>query len=764
MTLRRSSCLLLGVAAVATAPSAWAQTTRPAAAATSTADPAAAGPTLGEIIVTAQRRSESLQKTPVAVQVFSVEALAAKSATSIMDLPQLVPGLSIASNGPYAPINLRGVGSNRPSGSVLTFIDGVYQPYSAGTTQFATISGIEVDKGPQGTLFGRNATGGIIQITTRKPSHEFGGQAEVGYANYNTFSGDAYLTGGLGDKVAADIAAYYSDRTNGWGTNLATGKDVFTAKDFGVRNKWVLNASDVTSFELINDYSYSRSDTGSNITPLYGTRPLYSPLTRNSYTLPGKFDVSGEYGPLGVTKQGGVSLKSETEIGGVTVRNITAWRRLGTFFLADQDATPVDLLHVHVDIADNSWSNEFQLSSAHPTWLNWVAGAFYFHEVEDTLFSLGGLATPVAFGAPPGDSYDVAASLHTDAIAGYGQATVEFHPGTKLTLGARYTSDKRRIDGEARFQGAGTTVIPGTAGVQEKTFDKFTYRVVLDQQFTPDYLGYVSYSTGFNSGTFNQLSIPGFNDLVNPPINPETIKALEVGLKTTYFDNRLRVNLSAFRYRYSNLQLQVYKFGNVTTVNAAGAHIQGLDFDITARPIQNLTFSVSGEFLDAKYSSYPNAPLYLTCPSGIALVSGAPACDATRGNGELVTLLLADTKVNGGRGAEGNQAINAPKFSINAGLGYTVPTRIGDFFTSLNISYRDRYYADAANQYSIKSLTLIDASERWTSENDKTYVQVWIKNIANERYDSYVNFTSPVGVFGVPAAPRTYGITIGTKF
>lgn len=760
MRLKNYSLLLIGVAAIAPMSQAWAQATDTGATAVSQTDDEG----LGDIIVTAQRRDESLQKAPVAVQVFSQDALRARGATTILDLPQLVPGLTINSNGPYAPISLRGVSSNRPSGSVLTFIDGVYQPYNAGITQFVTVSGIEVDKGPQGTLFGRNSTGGIVQITTRKPSSEFGGQIEAGYANYDTISGNGYLTGGFGDSVATDIATYYSDRRDGWGVNRATGKDVFTAKDFGVRNKWNIQASDVTSFEVIGDYTFSRTDLGANITQLYGTRPLYNPLTRSTYTLPGKFDVNSDSGPVTVTRQGGVSLKAETQVGGVILRNITAWRKLKAHFLADQDSTPVDFLHADIDIANQSVSNEFQISSANPTWLTWVAGIFYFHDKEDTNFSLGGLAASLVFGAPPGQSFDVKASAITDAIAGYGQVSAEIVPGTKVTIGARYTSDKRSIEGESRFVGATVTPVPGTAGRQEKTFDKFTYRVVLDHQFTPDILGYASYSTGFSSGSFNQLSIPGFNDVVNPPIKPETIKAAEVGLKTSFFDNRLRVNLSAFHYRYNDLQLQVYKFGNITTVNAAGAKIQGLDVDVTARPVRNLSFSVSAEYLDAKYTSYPSAPVYVTCPSSITLTSGAPACDATRGNGELINLLLSDTTLNGGRGANGNRAINAPRYSINGNITHTLPTGIGEFLTSLSVSYRGTFYADAANIYPIRAVTLLNASERLTLSDGQTYIQGFVNNITNRRYDGFVNFTTPVGVFGNPAAPRTYGLIVGTKF
>lgn len=720
---------------------------------------------LGDIIVTAQRRDESMQKAPVSVQVFSAEDLAARGARSVQDLPNLVPGLAIASNGPYSPINLRGVSSNRPNGSVLTFIDGVYQPYAAGLPQFVNVSGIEVDKGPQGTLFGRNATGGIIQISTRKPSHTFGGQIEAGYANYDTISTNGYVTGGLSDNVATDLSIYYGNRRDGWGTNQATGNDVFTAKDFGIRNKWVIDASDVTSFEIIGDYTFNRSDVGANITPLGGTGALYNPLTRTSYNLPAMFDVNADSGPITRTRQGGISLKAETQLGAFTFRNITSWRKLRSAFTADQDSTAVNFLYADIDIGNESWSNEFQISSTEPSWLTWVAGVFYYNDKETTNFSLGGLAASLVFSAPPGQSYDVAAVLKTEAIAGYGQATATVTPGTRITLGARYTSDKRGLVGGGSFVGTTATPIPGTAGNQSKTFNKFTYRIVLDQEITPDILAYGSYSTGFSAGTFNQLSIPGFNDIVNPAVEPETIKALELGVKSSFFGNRVRFNVSAFQYKYDNLQLQVYDFGNIRTVNAAAAKIRGIDFDLTARPIPSLTLGISGEILDAKYTSYPDAPVYLTCPTSTALLtSGAPVCDATRGQGELVGLLLADTNVNGGRGADGNRAINAPRFTLNASVGHTLRTNFGEFATNVSLSYRGSFFADAANQIRIPSVTTINASERLTLSDEKTYVQAWVNNLTNRRYDGFVNISTPIGAFGNPAAPRTFGVLVGTKF
>lgn len=756
------SRLLIGVAAIMPVSTSWAQeATAPADQPVKAVDETG----LGEIIVTAQRREESLQKAPVSVQVFSAEELSSRGARSVLDLPNLVPGLAIASNGPYSPINLRGVSSNRPNGSVLTFIDGVYQPYAAGLPQFVNVSGIEVDKGPQGTLFGRNATGGIVQISTRKPSSTFGGQVEAGYANYNTISTNGYVTGGLSENVAADISAYYNNRRDGWGTNRATGNDVFTAKDFGVRNKWAIDASDVTSFEIIGDYTFNRSDVGANITPLRGEGALYNPLTRTSYNLPGKFDVNADIGPITRTRQGGVSLKAETQVGALTLRNITSWRRLRSGFTADQDSTPANFLYADIDIRNESVSNEFQISAVEPSWLTWVAGVFYFNDKETTNFSLGGLAASFAFGAPPGQSYDVGAVLKTEAIAGYGQATAKVTPSTRITLGARYTSDKRNLVGGGNFVGTTATPVPGTAGEQSKTFNKFTYRVVLDQEITPDILAYGSYSTGFSAGTFNQLSVPGFNDIVNPAVEPETIKAAEIGLKSSFFNNRLRFNVSAFHYKYDNLQLQIYDFGNIRTVNAAAAKIRGVDFDLTARPVPSLTLGLSGEILDAKYTSYPDAPVYLTCPTSNALLtSGAPVCDATRGQGELVGLLLADTNVNGGRGADGNRAINAPKYTLNVNLGHTLETGLGVFATNVSMSHRGTFFADAANQIRIPSVTTINASERLTLSNEKTYIQAWVNNLTNRRYDGFVNVSTPIGAFGNPAAPRSYGVLIGTKF
>jgi iron complex outermembrane receptor protein len=752
--------LMAGAAMMAISTSAWAQTPTGDRAGTSSSDVVG----LGEIVVTAQRRGESLQDVPVAVQYFASEQLDAKGITSIVDLPQVVPGLQIAPTGTYTPVNLRGVGSNRNTGSVLMFVDDVYQPYSAGITQFVTVNGVEVDKGPQGTLFGRNATGGIIQLTTRRPSQDFTAEGELSYANYSTISGNFYLSGGLTDKLAADLSGYYADRKEGWGVNRATGDDVFKAKDYGFRTKWVYDLSDTTSFEFVADHTYSYAEVGANITPRDG-EPLYNLLTRGPYTLPGKFDVLGEYGPSALTRQSGASIKAETELGGFKLREIFAYRKALYDFKADQDATPLDMLHAYVDGSAESYSNEFQITSATPPeWLEWVVGVFYFHSREDTLFRLGGILTAPVFGAPPGASYDVVSVLDTDAIAGYGQATAEVRPGTKLTFGARYTSDKREVSGLSRLGGPGAFVVPGSNGTQSKTFDKFTYKVSLDQRLTPDILGYVSYSTGFNSGSYNQVSIPGFNDIVNPAVQPETIKAWEVGLKSSFFDNRLRVNLSAFHYDYENLQLQVYNFGNISTINAAGAKIKGLDFEISARPMPNLTVNLSGEFLDAKYTSYPSAPLYVTCPSTVTLLSGAPACDATRGNGELISLLLSDTTLNGGRGADGKRAINAPEFSANFDVGYTIPTSFGDFLSTVSVSYRGKYYADAANAYQVDDVTLLNLSERWTSPDGKTYVQGWIKNATNERYDVFVNFATPVGDFGNPAAPKTYGVTVGRKF
>ncbi len=696
---------------------------------------------LAEVTVTAQRRAESSQQVPISVAAFSPDDLKTIGASSTDDLPSMVPGLTLQPTGASRPIFLRGVGNNNNSNvgsAVLIFIDGVYYPYQFGNLPYNNVSSVEVDKGPQGTLFGRNATGGVIQITTRDPQSAPSANLEVGYANFNTQSASAYLTGGLTDRIAADLSVDYSDQKDGWGRNLATGQDIYTAKNLALRDKMLFHFSADTQLRLTFDYLTSDANGNSGIVfvPAVNYPNLFNEVTRQPFPISGRYNADSNYQPGYTVRQMGASARFDTSLGALRGVSITSWHTQRTSLYIDYDGTPTPFFNIYRFDNRSAETQEFQLLSAEDSLIKWVSGLYFYNDTGRMQpFQFGGIGGSAVFRAPAGEPFDIVASDRVTSYAAFGQATIPLPSNSDLTLGARYTIDQRYIDG---YTMRGPAISPGSGGQLSKAFRKPTYRVMLDHHFTNDLMAYVSYNRGFNSGYFNQVSVAGFGPGADPAVNPEIMDAYEIGEKSEWLDHRLRLNTSGFWYQYKNLQQQVYEGSALVTVNAAAARIRGLDVELEARPATALTLAAGLEYLDAKFISYPNAPIYSIAPNG-ALVS-APG------------------------DAAGDNIPYAPKYSYNIRGTYDIASPIGDFSTTAALSYTGSWYGDPGNLYRQPGRALVNVSETWTSSEGRASVSAWAKNVGNKYYDAGINVLSPVGVIGGAGGPRTYGVTVGYRF
>ena len=696
---------------------------------------------LEEVIVTAQKREQSAQAVPIAISTFTAETVENMGVRNTTDLPLLVPGFTLSPAGGALNYYLRGIGSgsNNPGveSEVSTFVDGVYMPFQRGNIQsFNNIVGIEVDKGPQGTLFGRNATGGVIQIRTKDPAFEPQGEGEVGYGNYNTVTGSLYATTPISDKVAADLAVHYQKQFDGFGKNFATGKDILKTEALGIRSKWLLNVSENTTIRIMADYGRSEGSDGSIVKP---TRPngfLYNYVQDKLDFYPGFYNINSDWPPHWKERQYGLSMKLETDFGWARFVSVTAWRKLDSEFYVDYDGTPIAFAPLTILSRDEAESQEFQLLSPDDSKLKWVVGAFFFNESGAVdPFRFGGLLGQVVFGGPAGEPFDIIDFNKTRSYAAFGEATANLGADTRLTLGLRYTIDQKKIRGQTLF---GTTPVPGSQGDQSKNYYRPTWNIALDHNFTADFLGYASYRRGFHSGTFNSNSAGGFSPAANPALNPEIIDAYEVGFKSEWLERKLRVNASAFYYEFKDLQLELYRQGAVLTANAAQAEIKGVDVDITARPVSQLTLSAGFEYLDTKYKKYPDAPIYFLAANGALLNSPGDA--------------------------SGNQLMLAPKVSFNVVANHELPTEMGTFNTNAAFFYNSGFYADPGNFYKEPKYHVINLSEKWTAPNGNFDVSVWVKNLNNAHYNYSIPLLGPIGAIGNSAPPRTYGATIGFRF
>ena len=695
---------------------------------------------LAEIVVTAQKRAENVQKVPISIAVVTSDDLAAAGITNTQSLKMLAPGLEIQSNNGFALPILRGVGSKvfiagfEPA--LATYVDDVYYATPTGNLfSFNNISQVEVLKGPQGTLFGRNATDGLIQVKTKDPTQTFSGNGSVTYGNYETFRTSGYMTGGVTDNVAADFAVNFDTQGQGYGTDLTTGKDVYKVDhDLSLRSKWIAQLDEDTKARLILDYFDTRNSMNATRVPVGSTIPApYGP------TYGGKpWDIASDVQPLVTTKAGGVSLRVDQDEGAVSIASVTAYRRTAFLTLYDFDYTPTR--GRYGDVAQNDWqvSQELQVLSNGGGPLTWVAGLYYFRANSTYPYADIGFLGPSALPTvPPTVLTDTISSNDTNSLAGFGQATLEILPGLKLTGGLRYTSESKSISDAmttaTHIDGSLKTTIPNFSASQ--AYDKITYRAAVDYQATHDILLYASDNRGFKSGGFNSsvLQIPAYK--------PEVLDDYEGGFKSTWLDHRIKFNADMFYYDYQNIQVNELINGGTGVANGARATIYGLETELEFELTHELSLQTGFQSLHGKYDSFPD------------IVIGKPRA-------------AGGYSINPVGNATGNTTIFSPTSTVSASLAYDT-SRFGNRAgANVGVYYNSGYFQDPDNVIRQPSYVLLTASVHYEI-SDGTKVSLWGNNLTDAVVTNIGGLQS-FGATGVNRAnyapPRTFGVTVDKSF
>ena len=689
---------------------------------------------LEEIVVTAQKRDEDLQRVPIAITAVSGDAIVARGINSTMELNAIVPGLNVRTASGAAQTFIRGIGttSNVVENPVALYIDGVYLPQQRdGLRELVDVEQIAVLKGPQGTLFGRNATGGVIQITTRAPSHDFSGEARAEIDTYATIRTRFYATGGLSENVAASLALGYAHQGQGYGDSITTGNDTNRLRhEFNARAKVLFEPSSRTSITLIGDY-LNRDQLANSFQPYPGT----------SLSLPGTGPLKSKYDSYQgadsfiAYEGGGASLTVDQDLDFARLVSISAYRQGKTQFLFDNAAVPGRLFIVRTPNSPNRmYSQEFQLVSAKSERFNWVAGVY--------LFDYRNSARPIVreFRAPlpnPNDFSTTNGTELTRSVAPFGQLTYRVLPRTNLTLGARYTYEKREarvVQVATRRNGTTATILPpgDTVPVTNKlTVKKPTFRVALDHQFTDDVLGYVSFNTGIKSGGFNVIN-------PSPRFLPEKLTAYEAGVKSELFDNRLRLNVAAFYYDYKNVQVIQFVGTAQTVVNGAAAELYGVDVDLEAELSPGLRVSGGFEIEHTEFTDYRNAVFSTPRPTGGAIIRSD---DAT-----------------------GNRLPLAQNFSGNIAVDYHHELSRGALDFNVSANHNGDYYFEADNFLRQGPYTIINTSLKWTLPGEHVSVTAFARNLLDEQ----VITQATTQAIGYPTAysntPRSFGAAVQVKF
>jgi iron complex outermembrane receptor protein len=624
-------------------------------------------------------------------------------------------------------------------------------------TSLADVEQVAVLKGPQGTLFGRNATGGLIQITTRKPSHDFKADLQATVGNYGTLGSTAYLTGGLSERLSASAAFKYEDRNDGYGVNTKTGNEILTQKSYSGRTKLLWEAGNNTAVTLSGDVSHAEA-----------ANPAFRSLGKNvvgNYAAGGKRDISADVDPAMKSDQYGGNLEIRHQFGGMELMSLSAYRHMKLYVKFDPDDTTENEWafvpnansftgagFAHGYVIENTefakqFTQEIQLLSTGKGLFKWVVGAFYMNG-EGTydpakIFTAALTAGNPAFFVPAGSYTQLNVKQTLDSYAGFAQGTYSFGAATNLTTGIRYTSDKREATGIRKD--VGPTGVPFASqqapkGIVESytdTFPRTTWRLSLDHRFSSEVMGYASYNRGFRSAAYVVGNFGLNTPVENKVLKPEIVDAYEVGVKSDLLDKRVRLNAATYYYDQKNVQVMQIVSGVQNIYNADGAKIYGLDADLTALLTDHLSLTGGLNFTHARYTHFTNAVISVPNASG--------------GN----TLTTGD--------ASGNRLQNVPDWTASLGLSYNFPTSAGSYTFAANLYRNDGWTADADNRVNQDAYNLLDGSVSWRSRSDKLSISLWGKNLTNAFYFQQLG-ASNFGDNGVQADLRTYGVTFGVHF
>ncbi len=576
----------------------------------------ASEPTAGiaEIVVTAQKRAEKSQKVPIAISAIGAATLRDTGFQNLGDLSRLTPSLQLSNFGPIAFITARGIGNeNTTAGGdpgVAIHYDGVYlgRPVGALFSAFDT-ERVEVLRGPQGTLYGRNATGGSINYITVKPQKEFGGEADFTAGNYDWYRGRLALNVPLNDEVQARIVGFAEKRQGFTANSVPGGTRANDADNWGVRGHLLYQPTRDLSILLSSSYVKS-GGVGSHPelrTPFPGARTGQNTASppipgTNNYSV-GGIPLVNDLRPFREGKEFPESqdnylwVSSATidwDLGPVAVKSITGYVRTKFDNRSDNDASPKNLFNLFLTENSEAESQELQLVSTTAQRFKWIAGAYFFHEdaTRDSRF-FGPVSEIIAAANNVESGFEVGGTITSRSYAFFGQGTYQLTPKLSFTGGLRYTNDLKY------GTNIGFTFRPPFYRAPVRgAWDKVTYRLVADWQATSNALFYASFTTGYRSGGVNQQINANVENAI---YNPETVKAVEIGAKTRLLDGKLQFNTSLYYNQYDDLQFQIFGLLGPAAFNAKGAKVKGIEVEIQALPFSWLRVDASGAYTDGKF-------------------------------------------------------------------------------------------------------------------------------------------------------------------
>ncbi len=708
---------------------------------------------LEAVVVTAQHREQNLQSVPISVSAINSQELSEAQVFGAAEIAYRVPGMSYAEFSPgQAVISMRGISSADDGAgmdnSVVMFLDGVYIGRLANINfEMFDLERIEVLRGPQGTLFGRNAIGGAINVTSTRPSDELTAKVEVSAGNEGALRYQGLVSGPLSENLSGKITFNHREH-DGYVDNIVLNKKQQDENTDSGRAQllWKTQRSD---WLLTGDYMEDDREDMGRVPVFPGGDPNVVQLWKDAG---GKFGkVTSPIDGNSYRDAGGISLQGDIEFEHGSLTTITAWRNASTDWAMASIGVGwrggVEVLD-DIDEEIDTYSQELRWTSNIEGNISYVAGLYYLREETDRREQFW-----VEAPAGPGGSYlkvgnEIAQqSNETNSYAAYIQGDWHIDDSWTLTLGARYTYDDKTTQSTsvncgnlapgfedfAACQGVGGSlrIIAQTFDVTaDDNWDDFSPKVVLQWQQNDDVMWYGSVAKGFKSGGFG--GAPGTPEQATTPVDEETAWSYEVGMKGDFIDNTLRLNASVFYTDYQDLQIVRFgptaanpDFGSFITDNIGSADITGFEGEFTWYPTENLRLSGNYSYLDTEVND-----LILNVAGGALDVSGS------------------DLR-------------QAPKHKASLTGSYDVPLNSGaNLNFRVDYTYSDEQINDYANQHTIiDEFTLWDARASWTSADQAWQVALWGKNLGDEEYIAHSYVIGP-GVIGVWGAPMTYGVSV----
>ena len=734
--------------------------------------PATGRAALDEVIVTAQKREESSQDIGIAISVLDGDRLVNSEVSNIADIQFLAPSMQVGESFGFAQIMIRGIGTDNPFAggdpSVAMHFDGVVTGQSS--AQFGSlfdVDRIEVLRGPQGTLYGRNTTGGSVNVITNKPTAETEGYARLGLGDYSLVQFDGAVGGSLVENLQGRLAVRSVER-DGYGENIATGRDIDDASQFSVRGQLLWLITDDMDLRLAIEH---HEEDDANYMPKFRSAsydpaplPELEPQPVTGVRASDPRDLNSNVNLQNVRDQNSYTLEYNWNINDSwSLSSLTNQQDFEKIPQADFDMTADDFYIWSESFDVDQFSQELRLNFDSTRWRGLV-GLYYYTEdmasdnrldlrlvpqpVADTVPGLAGCGfddnvSDQIIGAPDEDlCFLFRGTAEAEAFALFANFAFDLTDAMTLNVGARYSDETRKGDTDY-WTAPGAPVL---TFADEKSFDDFSPTVRLEWRADDDMMFYGSYSQGFKSGIF-------LSGQRSPVLDPETVDAWELGMKGLFLDRLLQFNAAAFYYDYTDLQqgrsVPAGTSGfTLVYENAAAAEITGVEAEFKWLATTNLRLDGSLTYLDAVFDDYVTTDPFDTVYQQLGLIP--PDVDLSQ--------QLA-----------GNSMVQAPEWSGT--LAATLDFALGEGgwagSTTVSASYRDKVYFSQFNHDALSQddVTMVNANLLFTSPGGNWTVNAWAKNLTDETvYVGTFILNSSRTNAGFLAPPRTWGITVGYEF